>query len=729
MKKAVYLGVGGGIALVLAASILVGQQKMNRGQLAQGTVSIDSDDLGGVVTSAKGPEAGIWVIAETRDLPTKLIKIVVTDDQGRYVIPDLPKASYRVWTRGYGLVDSQAVQSAPGKILNLSAVVATNPRVAAEYYPANYWYSLLQIPVKAEFPGTGPESKGGNGISPAITSQGQWIRAMKTDGCEPCHALGDRATREIPKSLGTFASSVAAWDRRVQSGQDGGLMSGRLTTWGRERALKLFADWTDRIAAGEVPPAPPRPQGVERNIVISQWDWASPTEYFHDEIATDRRNPSINANGPVYGGHENSSDNLTFVDPVRHTAEDVKMPVRDPNVPFSTTRAALQPSPYWGEEVIWNSRSNAHSVTMDGKGRLWNTAVIRPPDNPAFCKRGSSHPSAKFPLERSDRQYTVYDPKSKQFTLIDTCFSTFHLNFAEDANDTLWTGVGEVVGWFNTKMFDETHDDEKSQGWTPLILDTNGNGRRDEYVEPDRPIDPTKDKRILASYYGVIPNPADGSIWGSVLGFPGSIVRLSPGSNPSDTALAEIYEVPWNNAKAPVQGFSPRGLDIDRNGVVWTVLASGHYAGFDRRKCKGPLNGPSATGQHCAEGWTLHPTPGPQFKGVTDSGSADSNYYNWVDQFGVLGLGRNTPIATGNGSEALLALRPDNGQWVVMRVPYPMGFFAKSMDARIDDPKSGWKGRGLWTTFATRTPWHLEGGKGTTSKAVKFQLRPDPLAK
>jgi hypothetical protein len=275
-------------------------------------------------------------------------------------------------------------------------------------------------------------------------------------------------------------------------------------------------------------------------------------------------------------------------------------------------------------------------------------------------------------------------------------------------------------------MWDQTHDEEKSQGWTALILDTNGNGKRDAYVEPDQPLDPAKDKRINAGFYGLAVG-ADGNVWGSVLGFPGAIVRLSPGSNPPATALAEIYELPWGNPAAKVQGYSPRGLDIDRNGVVWAVLASGHMASFDRRKCTGPLNGPKATGQQCPEGWTLYPSPGPNFKNVTDSGSADSHYYDWVDQFDTLGLGRNVPIATGNGSDSLLALV--NGKWVVMRVPYPLGFFAKGMDGRIDDPKTGWKGKGVWSTWSTRTPFHSETGKGTTSKVVHFQMRPDPLAK
>ena len=125
-------------------------------------------------------------------------------------------------------------------------------------------------------------------------------------------------------------------------------------------------------------------------------------------------------------------------------------------------------------------------------------------------------------------------------------------------------------------------------------------------------------------------------------------MRLNPGTNPPETALAEYYEVPWNDPKAPVWGFSPRGMDVDTNNVVWVALASGHLASFDRRKCKGPLNGPKATGRQCPEGWTLYQTPGPKFKNVTVSGSDDSHYYDWVDQFDTLGLGKNTPIVTGN---------------------------------------------------------------------------------
>src|SRR5881396_3804072 len=130
-----------GIALVMAVST----SGTLASQVTGEAIRIDTDDIGGVVTGPKGPEAGVWVIAETTDLPTRFVKIVVTDDRGRYVLPDLPKANYNVWVRGYGLVDSAKVQTAPGKIVNLTGVVAPNPRAAAEFYPSGYWFSLIRV--------------------------------------------------------------------------------------------------------------------------------------------------------------------------------------------------------------------------------------------------------------------------------------------------------------------------------------------------------------------------------------------------------------------------------------------------------------------------------------------------------------------------------------------------------------------------------------------------------
>src|SRR5947207_10697940 len=696
MKTARFLCAG-----VLAAALAAGSAFLTvaRAQQRSGAVAIDNDDLGGVVTGPGGPEAGVWVIATTTDLPTPFTRIVVTDDQGRYVLPDLPQATYSVWVRGYGLVDSPRVRATPGKALNLTAVPAPTPRAAAEYYPAGYWFSLLRIPAKSEFPGTGPQ---GNGISPNIKTQQDYIQRVKSGGCWACHQLGNKATREIPKALGTFDSTADAWARRVQSGQAGPQMAGGLNQLGRERTLKMFAEWTDSISAGAMPSQPPRPQGIERNVVITEWDWADPKSYLHDEVSTDRRNPKLNANGLVYGSLELSSDYLPVLDPVHNTVRRVELTVRDPETP-ATPKAMPAPSPYWDEEPIWTSKNNVHNPMFDEKGRVWITSAVRPPENPAFCREGSTHPSAKlFPLNSASRHLAMYDPGKRGITHLSTCFSTHHLMFAEDANHTLWTsGGGPVVGWLNRKMFDETGDEQKSQGWTALVLDTNGNGKRDAYVEPDQPVDPNKDKRINAPFYGVSPAP-DGSIWGSMLGFPGAVMRLTPGPNPPLTTLAEIFEVPWDDPKASGRGFSPRGFDVDRNGVAWVALASGHLASFDRRKCKGPLNGPTATGKHCPEGWTLYPEPLPQMKGVDEPGSAEASYYTWVDQFDTLGLGANTPIDTGNGSEGLLALK--DGKWVVLRVPYPLGFYTKWMDGRIDNPGGGWKCRGLFATASTRAP-------------------------
>ena len=716
------------MAVALATILLSSLGIVISGQGGGKPAAIDNDDIGGVVTGTRGPEAGVWVIAETRTLPTRFIRSVVTDDQGRFVVPDLPKADYDVWVRGYGLVDSPKVKATPGQTVNLKAVAAPDKKAAAFYYPAQYWYALMQMPPKGDFPGTG---ENGNGIAATVRSQGEWIRnIVNTDGCTGCHQMGGPATRAIPESFrGGSEDSRAAWDQRIKSGQAGGGMNARFTQVGRARALGMYADWTDRIAAGELPSAEPsRPQGKERNVVITMWDWADPKAYLHDEIASDKRNPTVNANGPVYGALEESADYLSVIDPTTHTASMIKLTVREPDTPSSVSTPPAGPSPYWGDEAIWNSQTTVHSFAMDRQARVWAAARVRKPATPDWCRAGSDHPSAKlFPINQGQRGLEMYDPKTKQVTTIDTCFTWGHVNF--DDNGVLWSSFGPagVEGWFDTRIWDKTHDEKQAQGWSAFVLDYNGNGKRDAYSEPNDPADPAKDKRLNIQFYGDSP-ANDGSVWGSVQGMPGAIVRFVPGAHPPETALAEYYEVPWNNPNAKVQGFAPRGMDIDSKNVVWTVLSSGHLASFDRSKCKGPLNGPTAaTGQHCPEGWTLHALPGPNYKGAVDNGSADSAYYDFVDRFDMLGLGKDVPLATGNLSEGLLALV--DGKFMMLRVPYPMGFFSKGMDGRIDDPKGGWKGKGIYTTIATRAPFHMEGGKGTTSKLIRFQMRPDPLSK
>jgi hypothetical protein len=716
MRKRFYLGTAAAIgfaALIAPPAPAVAQAP------AAAAIEIDNDDIGGVVRGPNGPEAGVWVIAETRDLPTRFTRSVVTDDQGRYVLPDLPKAKYQIWVRGYGLVDSPKVESEPGKHLDLTAAPAPDDRAAAEYYPAIYWYSMLKIPAADQF--------GGASDIPANLKQYDWLNLMKNNGCVGCHQLGQASTRTIPKAFGDFKTGEEAWIRRTQSGQAGEQMVNILAGQLGGAPYKYFGEWTDRIAKGELPHhKPPRPSGLERNVVVTTWDWSDAKHYLHDLAVSDKRNPTVNGYGPVFGQPEYSTDLIPILNPVSNTVTRFKAPVRDADMPMmlgpghAAMLKPLQPSAYWGDEQIWDTHINNHDSMIDGKGRMWLAASVRDIKNPAFCQKGSDHPSAKLtPVAESHRQLAVLDPKTMKYSFIDTCFTTHHLNFAKDANDTLWASSGGgsgVVGWFNTKLWDETGDVQKAQGWTALIVDTNGNGKRDDYVEQGKPLD-GKDMRIRQVFYAVMVSPADGSIWGTLRASPGSIVRLDPGSNPPETALAEIYNV-------PMPGFGPRGADIDSQGVVWVSLASGHMGAFDRRKCK-VLNGPTATGNHCPEGWSFYQYPGPGFDGIGEN-SAESSYYSWVDQHDTFGLGDDVPVSTANLQDGLVALK--DGKMILLKVPYPTGFYAKGLDGRIDDPKAGWKGRGLWTSSGDRVPWLQEGGKGMMPMAVHFQIRPDPLA-
>ena len=701
------------LALLLtgSASLWLAAQTPTRA-VEMSQIRIDADDIAGVVRSARGPEAGVWVIAETTDTPTKFRKIVVTDDQGRYLLPDLParRATYRIWVRGYGLVDSTPVRATPGRRVALTAVVAVDPRAAAQIYPANYWYSLINIPPERDFPGTGPS---GNGINPDMATQHHWINQIKAN-CNVCHQLGNKATREFPAALGTFATGVAAWDRRVQVGQDGAGMSSAVSVLGRARGLSMFANWTDRIAAGEVPPAPPRPKGLERNLVLTMWDWGGPATFAHDELASDKRNPTANAYGPIYGV-DWGNDGFLTVNTLEHTASETRIPVLDPKTPPGKAQSMPVPSPYWGTKLYWFDPAISNHAAMDGKGRVWMSARFRVPENqPSFCK---DHPSAALaPMATSFRQIQYFDPVTRQFKQVDICFDVHHVQFAADADETIY-GNGPfsgAIGWVNTRKLEATGDAGAAQGWCRPWFDVNGDGKIERGV--DREIK-------VGLFYSVIPHP-DGSVWGAVPGpVPGKIVRIEPGS-----CVSEAYEPPFDPANGVV-GYTPRGIDVDSNGVIWTALAgSGHLASFDRRKCK-ILSGPAAMdGQHCREGWTLHPVPGPRFKGVRGDVAADFQYYNFVDRFNTLGLGANLPLANGTSSDSLLALQPD-GSWVVLRVPYPLGFFSRGMDGRIDDPNGGWKGRALYADYGPNAVWHVEGGLGTRSAVVKFQMRPDPLAK
>jgi streptogramin lyase len=567
-----------------------------------------------------------------------------------------------------------------------------------------------------------------------MLSQNHWINSLKSN-CNFCHQLGNQLTRSVDhvfKAKPELKTHAEAWEWRLGTGVRGGDMLSVLTnTQGQARSLKVYADWTERVAKGEVPPAPSRPSGVERNLVLTLWDVGDDHSFMHDEVATDKNRPTVNANGPIYAvsaGH----GSLAVLNPRTNAADEIEIPTRAPRaeVPSRFPRPN-RPSLWWGNEHHWANPpynpADPHNPMLDSKGRVWLTSKIRPNANAAWCSDSKNPYAALFPLSQSFRQASFYDPARKQFVLIDTCYSTHHLQFDNDANETVYFNelFGPIVGWIDTKVYDQTKDEQKAGGWCGQVVDTNGDGRitrpwNQGAGRAGETADPKRDTLVAYNLYSVIPSPIDASIWGVSEQFPGYLVRVDRGANPPSSCMAEIYKVP-----AP--GFDPRGVDIDTNGVVWTALAaSSHLASFDRRKCKA-LTGPRKTdGSECPEGWTLYQTDGPKLKGT--SVPADFHYYNWVDQHNILGLGANKPIATGSNSDSLLVLDPQTRQWVTLRVPYPLGFYSRGLDGRIDDPKGGWRGRALYANYGTHFVWHIEGGKGTKGKIVKFQLRPDPLA-
>ena len=664
-------------------------------------IPLDADDIGGVVSSSNGVEAGVWVVAETTDLPTRFIRTVVTDDNGRYVLPDLPEASYEVFVRGYGLLDSSRVDASPGQRLDLDAVVASDPLEAAQVYPAAWWLSMMELP-------EGDLSQ--QELGSAVT------------GCMNCHQVGNKATREIMGEILTESDShFDAWDQRVAMGPMGAGMNGMYRRLGPQR--EMFADWTDRIASGEAPTqTPPRPTGIERNIVVTLWDWGTETDGRTDSTPSDVRDGTINANGLVYGVVQ-PSDLLTVLDPVEHRATNITIPSNAPPILTDTPT-----SPYYGDEPIWARRSDPRSVAMDGAGKVWLTGRVRGADEqPSFCTGETNPFGAYFPIERGTRQVFMYDPTSEGFSEIDTCFSADHNQLGED--ERFYYGFRDGVGWIDTEIWDETEDTEAAQGWCPTVLDTNGDGVITAgWTEPEEPVDPMRDHRIAYGCYSPAYNKADGTVWCSDNGLDdNTLMRLTVGSNPPESCVAEVYMPPPSVQNPPPYGSG--GLHITSDGLVWQDWrGSGHFASFDRSACT-VTNGPEATGQSCPEGWTFYRMDKPTFANAEMPINSDESYLTQIDHHNVLGLGAETPVYGVVNTDSLEVFVPATQEFVTLRVPYPMGFFSRSSVGRIDDPMSGWKGKGLWSSYSNYAAWHLEGGAGTLQKSVKFQIRPDPLAK
>ncbi len=711
--------------LIVAATAALIALATERRPLAQNApqVAIDADDIGGIVTGANGPEAGVWVIAETTDLKTKFRKIVVTDAQGRYVLPDLPNATYQVWVRGYGLIDSAKQTSRPGRRLNHRAVVAPDAAKAAQIYPANYWLSLLNVPPASAFPmpsglpAPGAGRGGGQGQGQGtLASQAAFVQDAKSQiiryqyggplqrsmhpGNPTYAALGLKTTAEVLRYVENTWQVPDFWPGRSQP------------------VFDAYVDWIERIRKGAVPQqAPPRPQGVERNLVITEWDVANDFAFVHDIASSDRRNPTVNAHGQIYG-LEFHTDQLVILDPLEHRERMIPIPSQvDKNlIPTFTRQTFTNPSPIFGGEVRVEDHARPNHLVLDEKGRVWTASRIAAPEPAEYCRAESNNVYARRSPATGQIALNIamFDPRTEKWDLIRTCFGGQHLAMAVDGTNRVFQSSNNATfGWIDMDVWDKTHDQEKSQGWCRL------------YFDGDRNFP------IAGAPYGPAQSRADGSIWGAIQEVPGRIIRLSLGANPPETCVGEMYEVPFSptGSGASASGFFSRGIDVDSQGVVWTGLAgSGHLASFDRRLCKGPLSGEAArTGRHCPEGWKLYATPGPRLG--NSPFSADFHYYNFIDHENGLGLGRDTAIVNGTNSDSMLVLNRATGDFITLRVPYPLGFYTRGMDVRIDDPKTGWKGRALWATNGTRSVWDSEIGPGDRGRVFKMQMRPDPLAK
>ncbi len=403
----------------------------------------------GTVTSDKGPEAGVWVIAETNDLQTKMIKTVVTDDQGRYMLPDLPAVNYKVWVRGYGLVDSTPIDSKPTTApVALKVATAKTPAEAAKVYPGDYWLSLLAPPAKNLFPGTGPKSDtnpNGNGLGAGMIDQDHWINTLKS-GCNFCHQLGSPLSRDVQH---VFAAKpdlpkthADAWEWRLGVGVRGTNMYGTLTQMGKDETVKALASWTERIEKGELPPPPPRPSGIERNIVSTQWDVGDDHSFMHDQISTDKNHPDLNGGGPNYAVNAGHGQ-LVMLDQADNSTYSLDIPTRDtPDKVPSRFPAPNRPSFFWGNEHLWSNPpydpADPHNPMMDSKGRVWLTSKIRGNPEPAWCSDPSNKFAEWFPRRNSARQASIFDPKTKKFQLIETCYSTHHVTIDNDPDETVY---------------------------------------------------------------------------------------------------------------------------------------------------------------------------------------------------------------------------------------------------------------------------------------------------
>ena len=657
-----------GVLLALACATVpqaAGQPQAGTGGAAA-VVPVSQASIGGTVVNVSGSaEAGVWVIAETL-LPVPFRKIVVTDDQGRFLVPDLPAGDYNVWVRGYGLVDSEKVPAQRGGRVRLEVGDAT-PLEAAKNYPAAYWAALIEPPANEVLP-------------EGYTTQEEWLAGFRTH-CGQCHQVGMPISR--------LYSTEAQWEQVLQRNRG---MSARADLLGRDFLKKTLVDWVKRIQDGAVPPAPPRPTGVERNFVVSQWEWGDRNAFIHDVTSTDKRNPTMYPYGKIYAADRTTGGRLWEFDPKTNEVAVHELVPRtmegfDPTIDYYRNNSGPE---------RW--MTSPHNPMFDENGRVWLTQTIRPRADMPSWTRSALVPQTSNPEElelahdlRMSRgnamQLGFFDTQSETFSTVDTVYPTHHLQF--DWEGKLWTNTNGndvvAIGVLDTKQLDydniEATEGAAQKGFVRVDLSAGEIGSN--------------------GGYGVAISPVDGAIWQGVPGVSGEknkLLKFDP-----ETETITDYALP-----AP--GRVSHGTDFSTDGMLWFSAGSGHLGRLDPE----------------TEQFTYWELPGPKWPGTgQETGSIEYPYYLWVDQFNALGMGENMVVVTGTISDSLLIFDPGTEEFTTFRLPYPLVFYTRGLDGRIDDASAGWKGRGLWASYSSYVPRYSETGMGHLNH---IQIRPNPLA-
>ncbi len=498
-----------------------------------------------------------------------------------------------------------------------------------------------------------PTSSAARATFRPMSRPADWLNLMKNNGCVGCHQLGQAATRTIPKAFGDFKTGEDAWIRRTQSGQAGELMVNILAGQLGGAPYKYFGDWTDRIAKGELPFAKPNAARPASSATSSSPPGTGPTRSTISTISSssDKRNPTVNGYGPVFGQPEYSTDRIPILEPGDQQRRNLQgAGARREHADVARTRPRRHAQAAAALRLLGRRADLGH---QDQQPQLHDRREGPDVARRRGARRRRTPPSARrapiiprprlFPLAESHRQLAMLDPKTMKYTFVDTCFTTHHLNFAKDANDTLWASSGGgtgAVGWFNTKLFDETGDAVKAQGWTPLILDTNGNGKRDDYVEPNQPVDPDQGQ---ADRPGVL--RGDGE--------PGR--RLGVGDAAREPRLDRA------DRSGPRSGQRPRSPKSTTSRCRASARAAAISTARAWCGCRSRAAiSAASTGASARARSTARPRPATTAPRAGRSTSIrvrasrasartarKSSYYSWVDQHNTFGLGEDVPVSTG----------------------------------------------------------------------------------